>query len=94
MRNLFWVFASLAMFCMADSAMAAGDGLSNIGKGVGAGITILGGGLGLGLIGAKMTESMARQPEMANDLRIAAIIMAALLEGVALFALLICFLIS
>jgi F-type H+-transporting ATPase subunit c len=36
---------------------------------------------------------MARQPEMANDLRNASIIIAALLEGVALFALLICFLI-
>jgi len=67
---------------------------SNIGKGVGAGITILGAGLGLGFIGAKMSESMARQPEMANDLRNASIIIAALLEGVALFALLICFLIS
>lgn len=93
MKNFFWAFAVLSVLCLADSVMAA-DGLSNIGKGVGAGITILGAGLGLGFIGAKMTESMARQPEMANDLRIAAIIMAALLEGVALFALLICFLIA
>ena len=94
MKNMFWaVAAAFSVLCLADSAMAA-DGLSNIGKGVGAGITILGAGLGLGFIGAKMSESMARQPEMANDLRLASIIIAALLEGVALFALLICFLIS
>ena len=68
-------------------------GLGPIGKGIGAGLAIIGAGIGLGYIGASMAESMARQPEMAGDLRNASIIIAALLEGLALFALLIIFLI-
>ncbi len=83
----------LALFCFADNASAAADGLGAFGKGLGAGLAIIGAGIGLGYIGSGMAESMARQPEMANDLRNASIIIAALLEGVALFALLICFLI-
>ncbi|MSR30304.1 MAG: ATP synthase F0 subunit C [Gemmataceae bacterium] len=71
----------------------AADGLGQIGKGIGAGLAIVGAGIGLGYIGAGMAEGMARQPEMANTLRNSSIIFAALLEGVALFALLICFMI-
>ncbi|MFM7099297.1 ATP synthase F0 subunit C [bacterium] len=82
----------LGLFVFADNAFAAGE-IASIGKGIGAGLAIVGAGIGLGYIGSGMAESMARQPEMANDLRNASIIIAALLEGVALFALLICFLI-
>ncbi len=82
----------VATLCIADSASAA-DGLGNIGKGIGAGLAIVGAGIGLGYIGAGMAEGMSRQPELKDDLRNASIIIAALLEGVALFALLICFLI-
>lgn len=94
MKNMIWTVAAVLTVLVGADAVMAADGLSNVGKGVGAGIAILGAGIGLGLIGAGMSQSMARQPEMANDLRNASIIIAALLEGVALFALLICFLIA
>jgi len=71
----------------------AGAGLGNLGKGLGAGLAVIGAGLGIGLIGSRMTEAMARQPEIAGTIQTAAIILAALIEGAALFALVITFLI-
>lgn len=53
---------------------------------LGAGIAALGAGLGVGFIGSKATESIARQPQAAGDIRTAMIITAALVEGAALFA--------
>jgi F-type H+-transporting ATPase subunit c len=70
-----------------------GWGLAMLGKAVGAGITVIGAGIGIGRIGGNMTESMARQPEIAGNIQTAAIILAALIEGAALFALVIAFLI-
>jgi F-type H+-transporting ATPase subunit c len=70
-----------------------GVGLSNLGKALGAGATVIGAGLGIGRIGGSMTESMARQPEIAGNIQTAAIILAALIEGAALFSLVIAFLI-
>ncbi len=57
---------------------------------VGAGIVIIGAGLGIGRIGASAVESMARQPEVAGNVQTAMIISAALIEGAAFFALIIC----
>jgi F-type H+-transporting ATPase subunit c len=81
------------MAMSAETASAAASGMRAIGKAVGAGITVLGAGLGIGLIGSRMTESMARQPEIAGNIQTAAIILAALIEGAALFALVTAFLI-
>ena len=53
----------------------------------------VGAAIGIGRIGGAMTESMARQPEIAGNIQTAAIILAALIEGAALFALVIAFLI-
>jgi len=53
---------------------------------IGAGIAALGAGIGVGMIGAKSAEGIARQPEAAGDIRTAMIITAALVEGAALFA--------
>ena len=53
---------------------------------IGAGIAALGAGIGVGLIGSKATESIARQPEATGDIRTAMILTAALVEGAALFA--------
>ena len=69
-------------------------GLIAVGKGVAAGLTVIGAGLGIGRIGGSMTESMARQPEIAGNIQTAAIILAALIEGAALFGLVIAMLIS
>lgn len=65
------------------------EGLISIGKGLGAGLTVIGAGLGIGRIGGSMTESMARQPEVLANIQTGAIILAALIEGAALFALVI-----
>ena len=48
--------------------------------------------MGIGKIGASAMEAIARQPEAANDIRMSMIIIAALVEGVALFAIVVCFL--
>ncbi|PJF37860.1 MAG: ATP synthase F0 subunit C [Phototrophicales bacterium] len=53
---------------------------------IGAGIAVIGAGLGIGMIGQKAMEAIARQPEATNDIRTNMIIVAALVEGVALFA--------
>ena len=59
---------------------------------IGVGLVIVGAGWGIGRIGSAAVESMARQPEYGDNIRIAMIIAAALIEGAALFALVICFL--
>jgi F-type H+-transporting ATPase subunit c len=67
--------------------------LANFGKAIGAGLTVIGAAMGIGWIGSRMTENMARQPEIAPNIQTASIILAALIEGAALFALVIAFLI-
>ncbi|HEB61645.1 MAG TPA: ATP synthase F0 subunit C [Bacteroidetes bacterium] len=58
---------------------------------VGAGLAVIGAGLGIGLIGAKAMEAIARQPQAVSDIRANMILMAALIEGVALIALVLSF---
>jgi F-type H+-transporting ATPase subunit c len=77
----------------AVGADASRQNLALFGKALGAGLAVIGAGLGIGRIGGSMTESMARQPELAPTIQTAAIILAALIEGAALFALVIAFLI-
>ncbi len=62
-----------------------------IGAGIGVGLVVLGTGLGIGKIGGSAAEAIARQPEAGGDIRTASIILAALIEGVALFGAVICF---
>jgi len=84
----------LAMFQdLPPEAAAAAQEMSQFGKAVGAGLTVIGAGIGIGRIGGSMTESMARQPEISANIQTAAIILAALIEGAALFGLVIAFLI-
>jgi F-type H+-transporting ATPase subunit c len=54
--------------------------------GIGAGMAAIGAGLGIGKIGAAANEGIARQPEAAGDIRGGSIILAAFIEGVCLFA--------
>tara|TARA_B100001758_G_C17852991_1_gene325082 strand:+ start:201 stop:452 length:252 start_codon:yes stop_codon:yes gene_type:complete len=56
---------------------------------IAAGLSALGAGLGIGLIGSSAMQAMARQPEAINDLRANMILMAALVEGAAFFAMVI-----
>lgn len=53
---------------------------------IGAGLIVIGAGIGLGQIGGKAMEGIARQPEAAGDIRTNMIVAAALVEGAALFA--------
>ena len=64
------------------------------GAGVGAGIAVIGAALGIGLIGGQSAEAMARQPERAGQIQTAGLILAALIEGVALFAIVVAFVIQ
>jgi F-type H+-transporting ATPase subunit c len=68
------------------------DGLAQMGAGIGAGIAAVGAGIGIGNIGKGALESLARQPEVSGDIRTNMILLAAFVEGVALFAVVICLL--
>ncbi|MBU2914784.1 MULTISPECIES: ATP synthase F0 subunit C [Reichenbachiella] len=65
-----------------------------MGAGIGAGLVAIGAGLGIGKIGGSAMESIARQPEAGGKIQTAMIIAAALIEGVALFGVVVCLLIS
>ncbi len=54
--------------------------------GIGAGLAVIGAGIGIGKIGGSAMDAIARQPEAASKIQTAMIIAAALIEGVALFA--------
>jgi len=58
---------------------------------IGAGLAVIGAGIGIGTIGSKAMEAIARQPEAVGDIRSNMILMAALIEGAALIAILLAF---
>ncbi|HEX7117869.1 MAG TPA: ATP synthase F0 subunit C [Longimicrobiales bacterium] len=86
-------FLAMVQEAATQSPETAAQYLSQFGKAIGAGLAVIGAGIGIGRIGSSMTESMARQPEAAGTIQTASIILAALIEGAALFALVIAFLI-
>jgi F-type H+-transporting ATPase subunit c len=67
--------------------------VGNLGAALGAGIVVFGASLGIGRIGATAMEAIARQPEAAGDIRSNMIVAAALIEGAAFFAIVVCLLI-
>ena len=71
---------------------AAGLSIGKLGAALGAGLAAIGAGIGIGKIGGSAMEAIARQPGASNDIRTNMIIIAALVEGVALFAVVVCFL--
>lgn len=75
---------------MLTMILAAIEGILGIGVCLGAGIAAIGAGLGIGKIGGAAMEAIARQPESAGDIRSNMIVIAALIEGVALFAVIVC----
>ncbi len=96
MKIVKMIVKSTAVLALVAPAMAqaaevtSGQGLAA----VGAGLAIIGGGLGIGLVGKGAVESIARQPEAAGDIRGATVLTAAFIEGVCLFACVICLLIK
>lgn len=68
--------------------------LAFLGAGLGAGLALIGAGLGIGKIGASATEGIARQPQASGAIQTAMLVSAAFIEGVALFALVICIILA
>ena len=66
--------------------------VAKMGAGIGAGLAAIGAGIGIGLIGGNFMEAIARQPEAVGDIRSNMIVSAALIEGVAFFAVIVCIL--
>lgn len=64
----------------------SGNAMKGLGGGLAAGLAVIGAGLGIGRIGGSAVEAIARQPEMAGPIGTNMIITAALVEGAALFA--------
>jgi F-type H+-transporting ATPase subunit c len=71
----------------AMTAEAAKNTNALLGAGIGIGLAILGAGLGLGRIGGQVAEAIARQPEAAGEIRGAGLLIAVLLEGATIIAL-------
>ncbi|MDR1860079.1 MAG: ATP synthase F0 subunit C [Bacteroidales bacterium] len=68
----------------------ADAGLPLFGATIGVGLVAIAAGIGIGKIGAAALEAIARQPEAGSDIRSNMIVAAALIEGVAFFALIVC----
>ena len=72
------------------SLLLAADALAKLGATVGGGLAVIGAGLGIGRIGGNAMDAIARQPEAAGTIRTNMILTAAFVEGVALFAVVVC----
>jgi F-type H+-transporting ATPase subunit c len=97
----------MTLFLLAVPAFAQGQSVAEesavdltyksgvgVGAGLGMGLAVVGAGIGLGLVGFAALSSIARQPELAGRLFINMIILAALIEGVALAVVVFSFLMS
>jgi F-type H+-transporting ATPase subunit c len=85
--GLFLLFAPAAFAQEAGTAAgAAVKGFGAMGGAIGAGLAVIGAGIGIGRVGGSAAESIARQPEVVGQINNAMIITAAMIEGVALFA--------
>ncbi|MBE9468256.1 MAG: ATP synthase F0 subunit C [Bacteroidetes bacterium] len=74
-------------------AVAGGAALAKLGAAIGAALSVFGAAFGISKIGNGAMEAIARQPEAAGDVRSNMIVSAALIEGVAFFAIVVCLLI-
>lgn len=68
--------------------------LAVMGAGLGSGLVAIGAGIGIGRIGSSAMEAMGRQPEAAGKIQTAMLIIAALIEVIALFGVVVCLLIA
>ncbi|MGM9870018.1 MAG: ATP synthase F0 subunit C [Sodaliphilus sp.] len=74
------------------SMILAAEAIAALGAAIGAGIAAIAAGIGIGKIGGAAMEAIARQPQSTGDIRSNMIVIAALIEGVAFFALIVCIL--
>ncbi len=80
------------MLALAMLQAVAAAGIAQVGAAIGASLAVIGASLGIGKIGSAAMEAIGRQPEAAGDIRMSMIIIGALIEGVALFAVIVCLL--
>ncbi len=71
---------------MLSLILALSGQFAALGAAIGAGVAAIAAGIGIGKIGSSAMEAIARQPEAVGDIRSSMIVIAALVEGVALFA--------
>jgi len=76
---------AIGFLCLMAVPAAAADG-SGIPGAIGGGLAVLGAGIGIGLLAKGAVEAIARQPESAGTIQVAMIIAAALIEGLAFYA--------
>ena len=74
----------------AEAIVANAAGIAKVGAAFGAATATIGAAMGIGKIGASAMEAIARQPEASGDIRSSMIVSAALIEGVAFFAVIVC----
>jgi F-type H+-transporting ATPase subunit c len=77
----------LNMLMLLQEVAAPAVNYGTLGAGIGLGLALIGAGIGLGRIGGSMAESIARQPEAAGEIRGAGLLIAVLLEGATIIAL-------
>ena len=81
------------MFLTVFLQAVMGSSLAKVGAAFAASVAVIGASLGISRIGSTALESIARQPEAAGDIRSGMVLAAALIEGVAMFAVVVCFLV-
>nr|WP_321522226.1 ATP synthase F0 subunit C [uncultured Macellibacteroides sp.] len=74
-------------------AAVSSAAFAKLGGTIGAGLAVIGAGIGIGRIGGSAMEAIGRQPSAIGEIRSSMILMAALVEGTALFGIVICFLV-
>ena len=85
-RTVMYTLALLVMFSATAGAAEGGA----IPGAIGAGLAVVGAAIGIGLLAKGAVESIARQPESAGTIQVAMIIAAALIEGLAFYAVFVC----
>lgn len=87
-RTAIWT-VGLFLVLTAPAAAAQGDAYT-IPPAIGAGLAVVGAALGIGMLAKGSVESVARQPEASGTIQVLMIIAAALIEGLAFFAVIMC----
>ena len=82
------LYAVFLMLAFATPALA--EATAGTGAGLGMGLAIVGIGIGIGLVGHSALSGIARQPEQAGAIQGAMFILAGLVEGAGIIALVLC----
>ena len=87
-------FSTLLLYAfvlvLATAAPALAVEGAGVGGGIGMGLSIIGIGIGIGLVGHSALAGIARQPEQAGAIQGAMFILAGLVEGAGIIALVLC----